>query len=257
MNKINKIINITAPLVGLTSFIFAIMTYYGGEFKKHPTFGVIMFLSWLLLFTGSVLGILIWFLYKYINNKHPKPYETLYSHIQLIAVTREIIVYEVTELIQCKRVWLDNHDFKFKWSGDPKPKVSSKLQDTSLDKIKYSPNGSGDMDVANLHFKKAVVYNQVETIHVKIDATDLSLKAVPILGVKIESPQRAIHFVADLRYKTDDYTAFAWIERRKIGAESMLDWERINNTIEFKNKRYEHIFTDVEMGYHYRLHWEW
>ncbi len=102
---------------------------------------------------------------------------------------------------------MDNHDFKFKWSGDPGSAVSSKLQDIISDKVMYSPDDSGNMDVANLHFKKAVVYNQVETLHVRIDATDVSHKAIPILGVKVESPQRAIHFVADLRYKADNYTA--------------------------------------------------
>jgi len=171
------------------------------------------------------------------------------------AIDGRNIIFEVYKQIQCKRMILSEFKYTFKWTGDQLPIIISKLQNTD-GRIYLADEGS--YDHVKLNLKRALVFNETETIHFHATMDDINNASQPFVESKIDTPTQIIHFRIILKHKPVDYFKPAVLKRRKINPQiGSTRYEELQ-TVPFIQdcKSYEHHLLEPEVGYFYRIEWE-
>lgn len=162
--------------------------------------------------------------------------------------------FETFRLIQCKRIFLSQIEYKFKWSGTIMPRIFSNSQ--RIENIKHYSDAQ-QWDSAILRFKKPLTYNESTVVHIKTENNDHDGIAKPFIYCKLESPIDIMQFRVLLAYKPAGYAEKAVFERKLIDQEIDAEFEYIES-IEFNSlyKQYYHVIVDPAPGYIYRLRWK-
>ena len=157
-------------------------------------------------------------------------------------------------LIQCKRMFLSQIEYRFKWSGSIMPRIWSNSQ--IVDNIVHHEDPR-QWDSAILKFKKPLTYNESTVVHIKTENDDHDGTAKPYIYCKLESPIDIMQFRVLLAYKSQNCADKAIFERKLISQEIDTDFEYIES-VPFNGlyKQYYHVVVDPSPGYIYRLRWE-
>lgn len=161
--------------------------------------------------------------------------------------------FEVYRLIQCKRLFLTEIPYKFKWTGTKQPNVTSNAQ--IIENIHHNEN-KNKWDNACLKFSRPLRYNECTVINVKTENDDFDQKAKPWISCNLERPLEMMLFRVMLSYKSNEYKDPAIFERKKIDTEIDGEFEYLES-VEFNagNKLYSFCKVNPEPGYIYRLRW--
>lgn len=162
--------------------------------------------------------------------------------------------FEVYRLIQCKRLFLTEIPYKFKWTGTKLPKLTSNAQ--VIENIQHIED-KNKWDGARIKFGRPLRYNECTVVNVKIDNDDFDGAAKPWISCCLEKPLEMMLFRVMLSYKPNGYDVPAIFERKKIDTEIDGEYEYIES-VEFNtgNKLYSFCKPNPEPGYIYRLRWE-
>ena len=161
--------------------------------------------------------------------------------------------FEIFRLIQCKRMFLSQIEYKFKWSGSLMPRIWSNSQE--IENVVHNDDAK-QWDSAVLKFKKPLTYNESTVVHVKTENDDHDGTAKPFIYCRLESPIDIMQFRVLLAYKPEGYAEKAIFERKLISQEIDSDYEYLES-VEFNclYKQYYHVVVDPSPGYIYRLRW--
>ncbi len=191
---------------------------------------------------------------KMIHQNYGKDYRSISSFYIYQTDDGERSTFETFRLIQCKRMFLSQIEYKFKWSGTLMPRIISKSQ--IIENIVHNDDAQ-QWDTAILKFKKPLIYNESTVVHVKTENDDHDGTAKPYIYCKLETPIDIMQFRVLLAYKSADYNEKAIFERKQISQEIDLDYEYLES-IDFNSlyKQYHHVVVDPLPGYIYRLRWK-
>ena len=161
--------------------------------------------------------------------------------------------FETFRLIQCKRMFLSQIEYKFKWSGSLMPKIWSKSQ--IIESIVHHDDVR-QWDSALLKFRKPLMYNESTVVHIKTENDDHDGSAKPYIYCRLETPIDIMQFRVLLAYKPDGYSEKAIFERKPISQDIDSEFEYIES-VDFNvlYKQYYHVIVDPSPGYIYRLRW--
>ena len=181
-------------------------------------------------------------------------YRSISSFYSYQAIDEQASTFEVYRLIQCKRLFLTEIPYQFKWSGTRMPTLSSNAQ--RIENVHRNIDGN-QWDDAVVKFHKPLRYNECTVVHIKTENDDFDGAAKPWLSCKLINPIEIMFFRVMLSYKPEDYHESAVFERKKIGTEIDGDYEYLER-VEFNtgNKLYSFCKVNPEPGYIYRLRWE-
>ena len=162
--------------------------------------------------------------------------------------------FEVYRLIQCKRFFLTEIPYNFKWSGTKQPVLTSNAQ--IIENVQHNEN-KNKWDGARIKFKQPLRYNECTVVNVKTENDDFDGAAKPWISCNLVVPIEMMLFRIMLSYKPDGYNKSAIFERKKIDTEIDGEYEYLES-VEFNegNKLYSFCKINPEPGYIYRLRWE-
>ena len=201
-----------------------------------------------LILIGVILAI-----NKMLIQNYGKDYKGISSFYVYQTDDGERSTFETYRLIQCKRMFLSQIEYKFKWSGSLMPKIWSNSQ--VVENIVHHDDVQ-QWDSAILKFRKPLTYNESTVVHIKTENDDYDGTAKPYIYCRLESPIDIMQFRVLLAYKPDNYAEKAVFERKLISQEVDTDFEYIES-IPFNclYKQYYHVVVDPSPGYIYRLRW--
>lgn len=190
---------------------------------------------------------------KILNQNYGKEYKGISSFYVYQTDDGEKSTFETYRLIQCKRMFLSQIEYKFKWSGSIMPKIWSNSQ--IVDNIVHHEDPQ-QWDSAILKFKKPLTYNESTVVHIKTENDDHDGTAKPYIYCRLESPIDIMQFRVLLAYKPDDSVEKAIFERKLISQEIDTDYEYMES-VPFNPlyKQFYHVVVDPSPGYVYRLRW--
>ena len=203
----------------------------------------------LIILVGIILAI-----EKMIHQNYGKDYKGISSFYVYQTDDGIKSTFETFRLIQCKRMFLSQIVYKFKWSGTIMPRIFSNSQ--MIENIVHHDDAQ-QWDSAVLKFKKPLTYNESTVLHVKTENDDHDGTAKPYIYCKLESPIDIMQFRVLLAYKPAGYCEKAIFERKLISQEIDAEFEYLDS-IEFNSlyKQYYHVVVDPAPGYIYRLRWK-
>ena len=209
---------------------------------------VTLCLCLILVLIGIILAI-----NKMIDHNYGKEYKGISSFYVYQTDDGEKSTFETYRLIQCKRMFLSQIEYRFKWSGSIMPKIWSNSQ--IVENIVHHDDAQ-QWDSAILKFKKPLTYNESTVVHIKTENDDHDGTAKPYIYCKLESPIDIMQFRVLLAYKPDSYDQKAVFERKLISQEVDSDFEYLES-VDFNclYKQYYHVVVDPAPGYIYRLRW--
>lgn len=162
--------------------------------------------------------------------------------------------FEVQRSIQCKRVFLTEIPYNFKWTGSVEPKIESKSH--SLVNITHDQD-KNRWDNAVIRFARPLKYNECTVINVKIETDDVDGSAKPWISSRLESPIEMLTYRILLAYKNQDFNSPAIFERKKIDTQIDGEYEKLTAvSFDKEHKSYYYSCTNPEPGFIYRLRWE-
>lgn len=141
---------------------------------------VTLCLCMLVLLTGVLLAI-----DKLLHQNYGKDYKSISSFYVYQTDDGMKSTFETFRLIQCKRMFLSQIEYKFKWTGTLMPKIWSKSQ--LIENIVHHDD-TQQWDSAVLKFKKPLMYNESTVVHIKTENDDYDGTAKPYIYCKLESP---------------------------------------------------------------------
>jgi hypothetical protein len=162
--------------------------------------------------------------------------------------------FEVYRTIQCKRLFLTEIPYNFKWTGAIPPKIESVSQ--KISPLIHNEN-KNEWDTAKITFNHPLKYNECTVISIKTANEDTDNTAKPWISSRLDTPIEMLVFRVLLSYKSKEYAKPAYFERKKIVSQIDGDFEFVES-VEFDkdHKLYYHTKTNPEPGYIYRLRWE-
>lgn len=162
--------------------------------------------------------------------------------------------FEVSRSIQCKRVFLTEIPYSFKWTGSTKPKIESRIH--SLVNISHNQD-KNCWDNAVVRFNHPLRYNECTVINVKIETDDVDGSAKPWISSRLDSPIEMLTYRILLAYKDCNFNSPAVFERKMISSQIDRDYEVIGSVpFDKEHKSYYYCYTNPEPGYIYRIRWE-
>lgn len=193
------------------------------------------------------------YLNKFIEQAHAEDFLKLSFFSTFIQLDDTKSTYDGYRLIQSKRPVLKEVPWGFKWTGSKLPKISSTLQECN-GQINLNKNG---YDNVVLQFRKPLRYNETAVLHFHAEMNDIDGTAQPHLDVKIESPFSMVHYRVVLCNKEPQFNRKAKFMRMPIQSGSPSKYETLDMiTFNSTTHSYEHVLTNPEVGYYYRLEWE-
>ncbi len=233
-------------LASLASIIGIFLVFFNDKYSI--TIALAFFCLMLLIFTIT----LIYTLFK-ITRLNSTDFESKSTFVKYETTDGSTIIFEIYKLIQSKKPILSEYIFNFKWSGTIMPQITSDLQNVVnvmdlQDQTKY--------DKAILKFKKPVYYNDNEVIHFKAIVNDNDKKSETYVSNRITQEVDIIHYRIILKYKPQEYSKNAILEKRRINAINSK-FEKVCE-IGFDNttKCYEYHLLKPDLGFIYRISWE-
>lgn len=190
---------------------------------------------------------------KLILDNSDKEYKSISSFYVYQSNDGRKSTFEVYRLIQCKRLFLTEIPYKFKWSGTKQPILTSSTQ--MIDDVHYNED-KNKWDGASIKFVKPLRYNECTVVNVKTENDDFDGAAKPWISCNLETPIEMMLFRVMLSYKPDNYDSPAVFERKRIDSEIDGDFEYLES-VDFNggNKQYSYCSVNPEPGYIYRLRW--
>lgn len=162
--------------------------------------------------------------------------------------------FEVFRTIQCKRLFLTEIPYSFKWSGSIVPKLESRIH--TLGTMHHNEDRNR-WDNTMIQFKHPLKYNECTVINVKTENDDTDGKAKPWISSRLESPIEMMTYRVLLAYKGANFNKPAYFERKKIDSQIDGDYMTIESVpFDKEHKSYFYCATNPEPGYIYRLRWE-
>lgn len=162
--------------------------------------------------------------------------------------------FELFRMIQCKRLFLMDIPYNFKWTGSKQPILSSRSQE--ITNVKYNPD-KDQWDEATIKFPQPLKYNECTVVNVRTDNDDPEKIAKPYLSSKLEAPIDVLGFRVLLSYKPDDFNTPAQLKRKKIEAAIDGEYEMLGSvSFDKVHKLYYHCLINPEPGYIYKIEWE-
>lgn len=203
----------------------------------------------LILLIGVILAVA-----KMLHQNYGKDYKSISSFYVYQTDDGVKSTFETFRLIQCKRMFLSQIEYKFKWSGTMMPRLLSNSQ--KIENIVHQSDVQ-QWDSAILRFKKPLTYNESTVVHIKTENDDYDGTAKPYIYCKLESPIDIMQFRVLLAYKSTEYKEKAIFERKLISQEIDAEFEYLES-VEFNSlyKQYYHVVVDPAPGYIYRLRWK-
>lgn len=191
---------------------------------------------------------------KLILDNSEKEYRSISSFYVYQSNDGRKSTFEIYRLIQCKRLFLTEISYKFKWSGTRLPILTSNAQ--TIEGVRHDTD-KNKWDGARIKFGKPLRYNECTVVNVKTDNDDFDGMAKPWISCNLEAPIEMMVFRVMLSYKPSEYKEPAIFERKKIDTEIDGAYEYLES-VEFNtgNKLYSFCKTNPEPGYIYRLRWE-
>lgn len=188
------------------------------------------------------------------KNMNEEDHIRIYTDIKYCTEDSNSIEYEVYKTVQSKKYILDGIVHKYKWSGNQKPVITSKLQTITSKKEFADPD---EYDEVFLKFDTPLFYNDVGVIHFNCEINDSDHSSDTFVACKITSYSELLHFRIILKYKPKGYNKPAYLYRRKLIVKTQPVEERLE-PIPFDNssKSYEYIKERPDIGYCYILRWE-
>ena len=233
---------------GLSSIVCFIIIFFSD--KNKVIIALIAFIIFLLFLVSAIC----YAVHKIVRKEHDKEFLKLSDFITYKYLDRNHVVYDVYRLIQSKRAFLREIKWNFKWTGGHKPKIKSDLQLCDGTIYKGSDNG---FDHVVLKPKKALFYNESEVLHFHAEMDDSDNTSLPVVGMKIEEPVKVVNFQVILSYKSSEYCEPAEFKRKPILDNGYDTFEHIAMVnFDKESKSYQHILTNPEVGYSYRLEWK-
>ena len=215
---------------------------------------VIIMLIAFIVFLVAILCSVWYAIHKIVHKEFDREFMKLSFFTKYEYIDKTHIIYDGYRLIQSKRAFLSNIKWAFKWTGTKQPIISSSLQNCDG---KIIENTSNDYDHVVLKFKKALSYNESAVVHFHANMDDVDNTAQPHLDVKVEEPISVVDFRVILAYKDTNFSERARFMRKPINSGIPSNYQ-VLETVTFNpnSKSYEHVLTNPEVGYFYRLEWE-
>lgn len=191
---------------------------------------------------------------KFINENSSEEYKRISTFLIFKSSDGVKSTFEVYRTIQCKRLFLTEIPYNFKWTGALPPKVESTSH--KISPFVHNTN-KNEWDVAKIVFNHPLKYNECTVINIKTTNEDIDNSAKPWISSRLDSPIEVLVFRVLLSYKDSEFTKPAYFERKKIVSQIDGDFEFIES-VEFDkdHKLYYHTKNNPEPGYIYRLRWE-
>lgn len=237
--------------IGVVATISSILGLFLSFLSDDKSVKVALFVFCVVLIV-ILIGVILT-LNRLIKQNFPEPYEKISSFYEFKSDDGKKSVFEMYRLIQCKRAVLTHIDYKFKWSGTKKPKLSSNSQElrntTFLEDLNV-------WDKCEIHFKTPLTYNESTVVHIRTDNDDYDGKAEPFISTRLDSPIKIMQYKVLLSYKDDSFSEDAVFERKPIDADVDSGWEYLDSIpFESKYKQYQYVIVAPEPGYIYKIRW--
>lgn len=239
-------VTIVSALFGLVALVVSIVSNQVGAIVALTA--VILFLLAIIICVGYAIN-------KLVKNTYPKDFLTQGMFHKYVCFDETHIELDSYRFIQSKRFFLPSIKWGFSWTGHNDPQISSRLQECDGTIIKR--RSAGDYDYVFLKLKKPLFYNESAVLHLHAKMTDVEKISQPYLYVKIDEPRSVVVFCVILAYKDDNYSKKAIFKKKLINSSTSAEFKEICE-VPFNpvSKSYEHVLTDPEIGYYYRLEWE-
>lgn len=191
---------------------------------------------------------------KLILESSEKEYRSISSFYTFECIDGQRSTFDVYRLIQCKRLFLKEISYNFKWSGTRMPEITSNTH--SIKNVSHNADKE-KWDDASIIFNRPLRYNESTVINIKTTNDDFDGQAKPWLSCKLESPIEMMVYRVLLPYKPNEYNSNATFERKKIDTQIDGEYEHIESVpFNSGNKQYSYCIVNPEPGYIYRLRWE-
>lgn len=181
-------------------------------------------------------------------------YETLSTFVRYSTSDGSNIQYEIFRHIQNKALVRDYIDHQFYWTGSKPPKISSCIQEIGG----IQPVDGTAQSKVRVSFKKPILFNEVEVVHMRMEVDDSDHKSESYIGLFVREPTKAITFKVELLHVKQKYNgAFAKILRNDIDQNKHNPPTEIGSVkFDTVSKSFEYILSNPQPGYRYSLEWE-
>lgn len=191
---------------------------------------------------------------KLVLDDSDKEYRSISSFYVYQSNDGQKSTFEVYRLIQCKRLFLTEIPYNFKWSGTKQPVLTSNAQ--TIEDVHHNED-KNKWDGARIKFGRPLRYNECTVVNIRTENDDFDGKAMPWISCNLETPIEMMLFRVMLSYKPDGYNESAVFERKKIDAEIDGEYEYLESVgFNTGNKLYSYSKINPEPGYIYRLRWK-
>lgn len=202
---------------------------------------------------------LIWGILRGINrvilDNSEKDYKSIYTSYIYQSKDGIKSTLDTYRMIQCKRLFLTDIHFNFKWTGTKMPVLSSKTQ--TIENVSHNDN-CNKWDEAVVKFNRPLRYNECTVMNIKSDHDDVDNTAKPWLSCKLVNPIEMITYhVMLFHIKRMVIMNLLFLSVRKL-IWMLMAILNIIESVAFDggNKVYSFSIVNPEPGYIYRLRWE-
>lgn len=244
--KINSALSIFSIVAGLASIGGLFIALFADKDKA------IIALCTVVIALLAILSYVFYLGCKLIQRENPNAYLKLSLFCTFEQIDETHSKFDGYRLIQSKRPILKQVSWGFHWSGSKLPQVSSSLQICD-GKINVHNNSYDDVI---LRLNKPLLFNETAVLHFHADMDDIDHTALPHLDIKVDSPISLAYYRVVLNNGVESMSNAKFM-RMPIDSNRPLDYE-VLDTVAFDSgtRSYQHILTNPEVGYYYRLAWE-
>lgn len=199
-----------------------------------------------------------WQAYKTFNEVLGKTYlngyHTLSTFVRYSTSDGQNIQYETFRHIQNKVLVRDYIEHQFHWTGSVPPTITSCLQEVG----NVLPVDDTAHSKVRINFKKPILFNEVEVVHIRMALNDSDRKSQPYVGLLVREPTKAITFKVELLHAKNKYNGASAkilkgdLDKNKANPPKEIDTVKFDAT----SKSFEYILMNPTPGYRYLLEWE-
>lgn len=236
-------VSVLASVSGLSLFAFA-SDPYKANMALAAFLLLLIFLGWKAWQTFNQL----------LEKTYPQGFVTLSTFVRYSTSDGNNIQYETFRHIQNKTLVRDHIEHKFHWSGSKPPQITSSLQE--IDEIQ--PIDGTAQSKVKVNFKKPILFNEVEVVHLRMMLDDADHKSETYAGLMVREPTKTITFKVELLNSKNKYNgAHAKILRSDIDKnKGNLPKEIDSVKFDPVSKSFEYILPNPQPGFRYSLEWE-
>ena len=210
---------------------------------------IVLCLGFIILIYGILRGI-----NKIVLDNSSEDYRRISSFCIFLSHDGVKSTFESFRMIQCKRLFLTDIPYNFKWTGSIRPRLSSTSQ--IIEDIVFHDDEK-KWDEAKIKFKHPLKYNESTVIHIKTENDDPDHKAQPWISCKLDSPIDMMTFRVLLSYKDANFNKPAILENKDLNTQIDGDYKALESVpFDKGNKMYSYCCANPQPGRIYRLRWE-